>query len=105
MKYAIINLSGKQYQVEEGQTLTVDHLDADFKKDELTVNDVLLYRTDKSIKVGTPTVKGAAVTLKKVEDKKGPKLHVRTYKAKSRYRRHIGHRQHQTVLEVAKISA
>lgn len=105
MKYAIIKLAGKQYQVSEGQELVVDHLNDDFSKDQLQISDVLLIKSDKTVKIGQPTVKGATVTLKKITDQKGPKIHVRTFKAKSRYRRHIGHRQHQTVLEVAKISA
>lgn len=105
MKYAIINLAGKQYQVEEGQKLAINKLPEKNEGDEFTADEVLLYRTDKSIKVGKPVVSGVKVTLQLVKNQKGEKIHVRRFKAKSRYRRHIGHRQHESVLKVVKISA
>jgi len=106
MKYAIIELQGKQYRVQEGDQLAVDRLDQDsFTKDKMTVEQVLLVRTDKDTKVGAPYVAGAKVTLKFVQDQRGDKIDVRQYKAKSRYRRHMGHRQADTMLEVAEIAA
>jgi len=106
MKYAIINVLGKQHRVQEGDQLVVDRLDEnDFAKDKLVIDQVLLLRTDSDVKVGTPYVTGATVTLKHIEDQRGEKIDIRQYRAKSRYRRHIGHRQEQTVLEVAEISA
>jgi len=106
MKYAVIKLLGKQYRVSEGEKLVVDRLSQDeLTKNQLKTDQVLLVRTDKETKVGAPLVKGASVTLKFVEEQRGEKIDIRQYKAKSRYRRHIGHRQEQTVLEVAEIAA
>jgi large subunit ribosomal protein L21 len=106
MKYAVIELQGKQYRVQEGQKLVVDRFDQ-FKSDQekLMVDKVLLIRDQDEVKVGQPFVEGAKVTLSLVNQQKGPKIQVRQYKAKSRYRRQLGHRQLQTVFEVSKISA
>lgn len=100
MNYAIIQLAGKQYRVSEGETLTVDHQEQDAPQAE-----VLLVRTDNDLKIGTPVVAGATVTLKKIADQRGEKIRVFKFKAKSRYRRTQGHRQSESVLQVEKISA
>jgi large subunit ribosomal protein L21 len=106
MKYAVIQLLGKQFRVQEGEQIVVDRLSADaFTKNKLTVNEVLFVRNEADLKVGAPFVDGATVTLERVEDQRGEKIDIRQYKAKSRYRRHIGHRQEQTVVTVAQITA
>ena len=103
-KYAIIQLAGKQFKVSEGDTIIVEkHLEGDTA---LTVSDVLLaVSEDGKATIGTPLVASAKVEFEIVVKDRGPKIHVRTYKSKSRYRRHIGHRQDQTVLKVKKITA
>ena len=102
MNYAIIQLAGKQYRVEEGQTLTVNRLVAEPEK-PLTITDVLLTSDNGNVSVGTPRVDGAEVTLKVKSHQAGPKLRVALYKAKSRYRKVRGHRQAETTVEVASI--
>lgn len=102
-KYAVIQLAGKQFKVSEGDTIIVEkHLEED---SSLTVSDVLLVSDKGETAIGTPTVKSAKVTLEITTKDRGPKIHVRTYKSKSRYRRHLGHRQDQTVLKVTSITA
>ena len=101
MKYAVIRLQGHQYKVSEGEEILVDKL-ADPKKIEA---EVLLVADEGKAVVGKPAVKGAKVTLKVVkEEEKGEKIHVRKYKAKSRYRKHIGFRASLTRLLVQKIA-
>ena len=103
MKYAIITLQGKQYQVSTGDKLTVDLLDK--KVDEkFDVTDVLLVNDDGKVSVGTPLVAKAKVTLKVLEHGKDAKLVVSKYKSKSKYRKTIGHRQNITNLEVVSIA-
>lgn len=102
-KYAVIQLAGKQFKVSEGDTIIVEkHLQED---KNITVSDVLLVNDTDTIKIGTPTVESAKVDFEILTKDRGPKIHVRTYKSKSRYRRHLGHRQDQTVLKVTKITA
>lgn len=102
MKYAVIQLQGKQYQVEAGQKLTVDLLEGK-AGDEVEITDVLLVNDAGKVQVGTPLVKDAKVTLKILESGKDEKLRVFKYKSKSKYRKTIGHRQRITNLEVVSI--
>lgn len=102
--YAIIQLAGKQFQVAEGDQLIVDRLET-AEGETITVTDVLLVGDDKTQTVGTPLVAKASVTLKVTTHQKGKKLRVGKFKAKSRYRKVQGHRQHQTMVDVVKISA
>lgn len=102
--YAVIQIAGKQYLVRPGDELEVNALNTEEGK-TITINDVLLYTDGKKKQIGTPLVKGASVTLKVVSNHKGDKLRVATYKAKSRYRKVKGHRQHLTTLKVEKIAA
>lgn len=100
MKYAIIEIKGQQYKVSEGDEILVGKLGK-----EKSEAEVLLVKSDKTVKVGKPTVKGAKVALKVIKDEeKGKKLHVQTFKAKSRYRRKIGFRPVFTRLKVTKIT-
>lgn len=102
MKYAVIQLQGKQYLVQPGQLLTVDLLPGK-PGDKIEITDVLLKRDADKVSVGTPLVKGAKVVLKVVQSGKDTKLKVFKYKSKSRYRKTIGHRQSITNLEVVSI--
>lgn len=102
-KYAIIQLAGKQFKVSEGDTIVVEkHLEGE---KSISVSDVLLVSDNGKPTIGTPLVASAKVEFDVVTKDRGPKIDVRTYKSKSRYRRHIGHRQDQTVLKVTKITA
>ena len=101
MKYAVIGLKGKQYLVEEGQEVVVDKMSKEDKSAE-----VYMVRDGEKIKVGDPLVKDAKVSFKVITDSfKGEKVEVRKYKAKSRYRKHIGFRPQLTRIKVEKISA
>ena len=80
----------------------VDRLDAEEGKD-ITLDQVLLVATDKDTKVGTPTVKGAAVTAKVVSHDKGDKVTTFKYKPRKRTRVKRGYRHSHTTLEIKSI--
>ena len=105
MSYAVIQIVGKQFKVSEGDVITTDRIVDKEVGETIEVTDVLLVADEKSSTVGTPTVKGAQVTLEVVEHNKGKKIQVLKYKSKSRYRKLIGHRQYQSYLKVVKIKA
>lgn len=101
MKYAVVKIQGHQYKIAEGEEILVDKV-KDTKKVEA---DVLLVADGAKVKIGKPVVKGAKVTFKVLKDEeKGEKIHVRKYKAKSRYRKHTGFRAVFTRLLVQKIA-
>ncbi len=103
MKYAVIALSGHQYQVEENQVITVDKLGKKEKEVDSTAN-ILLYVDGKDIKIGKPFLENAQVNFEIVKNYKGKKLSVFKYKAKSRYRKTQGFRPQLTDIKITKIS-
>lgn len=102
--YAVIETGGKQLQVEVGQTIYVEKLDAQ-EGDVVEFDKVLVY-SDKALKVGTPYIKGAKVSAKVEKHGKEKKIVIFKYKAKKgSSRRKQGHRQPYTKLVVESISA
>jgi large subunit ribosomal protein L21 len=101
MSYAVIKTGGKQYRVEEGQTLLVERLPDDVGA---TVKlEPLLLAGD-----GDPVFEGDAlgkanVSAEIVEHLRGPKLRVFKFKPKRGYKRRTGHRQELTRIKVTKI--
>ena len=100
--YAIIATGGKQYKVEEGQTLDVELLHAE-AGETVEIDSVLLINKDGEVVTGKPYVEGAKVSLKVVENVKAPKIVVFKYKPKKNYRRKKGHRQPYTRVTVESI--
>lgn len=102
---AVIQFAGHQYLVSPGSTITVDkHVDRK-EGGQLTIKEVLLYTNGEETQIGTPYLDDASVTFNVKQFKKGPKIKILRFRAKSRYRRRMGHRQPQTELEVTEISA
>ncbi len=97
--YAIVESGGKQYRVSPGQTIEVDHMPA-AEGETVELPRVLLIADGVSTIIGTPTVDGAKVTATCLGEKKGNKIIVFKYKAKTRYRRKKGHRQPYTMLRI-----
>ena len=101
MKKAVILVGGKQYLVEEKETLRVDLLPAGTK--ELETDALLVIDGDKTT-VGTPTVKGVKVSAKvKTEEVKGDKVRVIRYHSKKRVHKETGHRQKYSEIEIISI--
>jgi len=97
--YSVIRVSGKQYKVTVGQEILVDKI-----KIGKVEPEVLLKVLEDKVKIGEPVLALETLKLKVVsEEEKGEKVHVRTYKAKSRHRRHIGFRPKFTRLLIEKL--
>ncbi len=98
--YAIVKTGGKQYRVEEGQTLLVERLpDDDGARVAL---EPLLYVDGENLVDGSDLSK-VKVEAKVVAHERGPKLRVVKFKPKRGYKRRTGHRQELTRLEVTSI--
>lgn len=102
--FAIIETGGKQYQVEKGQIFDIERIE---EKEGATIHfdKVFLIHDGKDTKVGTPIVKGGAVSAKVVLHKRGEKIVVFKMKAKKRYQKTQGHRQELTTVEILDIKA
>lgn len=101
-KFAVIELAGSQLKIEEGQEYEVKKLSGN-KGDKIEMENVLMVVNGEDIKIGSPYVEGAKVTLEITSQKKGEKVEVFKYKAKARYRRSYGHRPLITRVLVKKI--
>jgi large subunit ribosomal protein L21 len=99
--YAIVKTGGKQYRVEQGQTLLVERLPED--EGATVALEPILYRSDETVfdADGLGKVK---VDAKIVEHLRGPKIRVFKYKPKRGYKRTQGHRQELTRIEITGIS-
>ena len=103
-KYAIIAAGGSQHLVAEGDELILPRIHELNKTGNLSFSQVLLVKDDKTVQVGQPTIDGAVVKARSMEDFLGPKVRVATYKAKSRHRKVSGHRDHLTRVKIESIS-
>ena len=101
--FAIIETGGKQYKVNEGDVIFVEKLGVE-EGEKVTFDRVLAVSDADGIKVGAPTVKGAAVTASVVKNGKSKKIYVMTYKPKKNEKRKIGHRQPYTKVQIEKIA-
>jgi len=106
--FAIIKTGGKQYKVAEGDTLVIEKLEHEGLPaqagDSVAFDDVLLVANGE-VKVGKPTVSGAKVTAKVLEEGKGKKKMVFRYKSKTRQHKKKGHRQPFTRIQIIKIES
>jgi large subunit ribosomal protein L21 len=102
MAYAVIKTGGKQYRVQEGLKFDVEKLDAALDS-EITF-DALLVGEGDSVRIGTPTVAGAAVTAKVISQYRGPKGVAFKFKRRKGFHKTKGFRRSLTKLEITSIA-
>ena len=96
MSYAVIRTGGKQFAVEEGQTLRVPSIEGDAGA-KIDV-EALVLGEGKGAKIG-----GANVAATIVGHGKGDKVIVFKKKRRKQYKRKQGHRQGYTEIKIEKI--
>ncbi len=99
--YAIANISGKQYKVEAGATISVDKLNAEVGE-EVTF-PVMMTVDGAKVKTGSPVIKDVVVKAKVVSHGRDKKITVFKYKAKKNERTKQGHRQPYTKILIESI--
>ncbi|MBI1302165.1 MAG: 50S ribosomal protein L21 [Alphaproteobacteria bacterium] len=102
--FAVIKTGGKQYKVQKDDTLLVEKLEGK-EDDKITLAEVLMVVDGKKATVGEPTVKGATVEAKLIEQTRGSKIIVFKKKRRQNYRRKNGHRQNLTKIQITNIKA
>lgn len=100
---AVVEMAGKQHLVKIGQTLVIDRQPNPVGT-KIETEKLLLAARGPEVKIGQPYLNGAKVTLEILENLKGKKIEIIKYKAKSRYRKHTGHRSHLTKVKVININ-
>jgi large subunit ribosomal protein L21 len=101
--YAIVEIAGQQFKVEEGKKIFVHRLDIEDGKN-IDFDHVLLIEEDGNVTVGEPIVKDASVQAKVIEKVRGEKVIVFKKKRKKGYRIKNGHRQNFTQVEIISIN-
>ena len=95
-----MKVGGKQYRVEEGDSILVDRLRAD-EGDKVDLQPLLFADGDKSVLDGGGVTVQAVVT----GHEKGKKIHGLKFKPKRGYKRRYGARAYLTRLEISSIKA
>jgi large subunit ribosomal protein L21 len=95
----IVEINGKQYEVEEGRFVTVDRLPQD-KDEALEIGKVLMVVDGERSIVGAPFIEGAKVRGRILSHERGPKVLVYKMRCKKGYRRKNGHRQDYTRVQI-----
>lgn len=101
--YAVFKTGAHQYNVKEGDVLTIDKIEGS-AGDKVTFDQVMLVGGN-SPKIGAPIVDGASVEAVIEEQTRNPKIIVFKYKRRKNYKKTRGHKQPVTVVKVSKINA
>lgn len=101
--YAIIETGGKQYKVQEGDTLFIEKLNH-AEGESVKFDRILAVSGTDGLEIGTPVVEGATVEGTVLENGKAKKVIIYKYKAKKDYKKKQGHRQPFTKIQIEKIS-
>jgi large subunit ribosomal protein L21 len=100
-KIAVIKTGGKQYKVQEGDTLKIEKLEGD-NGAKLKL-ETLLIADGANIELGQPSL-GEKVEVEIIDTAKDKKVTVVKYKNKTRYKKTVGHRQILTNVKVLSIA-
>jgi large subunit ribosomal protein L21 len=98
--YAIVKTGGKQYRVQEGQSLLVERL-PDAEGDSVALTPLLVV--DGESLADGESLSGVTVGATIVAHERGPKLRVVKFKPKRGYKRRNGHRQELTRIQITDI--
>lgn len=101
--YAIAEIAGRQFRIEEGTKVTVPRLRAE-EGETVTLDKLLLVNQEGKVTVGVPYVDGANASAKVVEHSRTKKVWVLKKKRRKGYRRNASARQLQTVLSIEKVN-
>jgi large subunit ribosomal protein L21 len=97
--YAVIRSGGKQYKVAPGEKLKLELLTAEVGA-KVKLDQVLMVGDGDNVRVGKPTIQGAAVEATVVAHGRGPKVEIFKMRRRKNYRRHQGHRQGFTEVQI-----
>ena len=102
MSFAIIETGGKQYKVSASKILEVEKLN--FKKGEtIKFKNVLLLNDNNKTEIGNPSVEGASVEAKLLDNVKDRTILVFHKRRRKNSRKKNGHRQLHSKIQITKI--
>ena len=102
--FAVIVSGGKQYRVQEGQTLKLEKLGVEAGS-TIEFDRVLMVGNGDDVKVGLPVVDGAKVTAEVVDHGRADKVTIIKFRRRKHSMKRQGHRQWFTEVKITGISA
>jgi len=103
MKYAIVEISGRQFWFETGKYYDLNRIPTSLGK-EITLNRVLLVNNNGEILIGKPYLDSVKVQGKILEHLRGQKTIVYKMRPKKKTRKKQGHRQELTRVLIENIN-
>ena len=101
--YAVIKTGGKQYRVAAGEKIKVEQIAAEVGQ-EIVIDQVLAVGNGAELKVGTPLVSGATVTVTVLSHGRHDKVRIFKMRRRKHYQKRQGHRQNYTELQISAIA-
>ena len=102
MSFAIIETGGKQYKVSASKILEVEKLNLN-KGDIVKFKNVLLLNDNNKTEIGNPSVEGASVEAKLLDNVKDRTILVFHKRRRKNSRKKNGHRQLHSKIQITKI--
>ena len=102
MSFAIIETGGKQYKVSASKILEIEKLNAKVGE-TVKFKNVLLLNDDKSTEVGSPSIDGAMVEAKLLDNVKDRTVLIFHKRRREHSRKKNGHRQRHSKIQITKI--
>ena len=102
MSFAIIETGGKQYKVSASKILEIEKLDAKVGE-TVKFQNVLLLNDDKTTEVGSPSIDGAMVEAKLLDNVKDRTVLIFHKRRRKHSRKKNGHRQRHSKIQIIKI--
>ncbi len=102
--YALVDILGKQYKVEPGSVIKVDHVVQE-KGSAIEFPSVLMISDGEKAQIGNPYLSGVSVRAVVEDHGRDRKLVFGKYKKKKNYRRRYGHRREFSLIKVEAISS
>ncbi len=100
--YAIIRAGGKQHKVAPGDVIEIERLKEG--SDSVEFTPLLVVEDSGTARSEKADLAGARVVGKVLGETKGPKVEVNKFRNKTGYRRHAGHRQKYTTIQIGDIT-
>ena len=95
MKYAIVEISGRQFWIEKGKYYDFNRIPTELGK-QITLNRVLLLNNEGDLLIGKPYLESVKIKGKILEHLRGKKTIVYKMRPKKKTRKKQGHRQELT---------
>ena len=102
MSFAIFETGGKQYKASASKIIEIEKLDAEIGK-TIQFKNILLLNDSKTTEVGNPSIDGAIVEAKLLDNVKDRTVLIFHKRRRKHSRKMNGHRQRHSKIQITKI--